>query len=236
PGSGTFEVPDISAIVQVAQEIGATSILDGTWSTPLFCQPLTLGVDVVVHSGSKYISGHSDAMLGLIVAKTEEDYRTLRKMSLSIGDRAGANDVFLALRGLRTLAVRLRQHEENTLKCLKWLEQQGEVDRILHPAHSDCPGHEYWRRDFNGSAGLFGVIFKSTIEEAKLRNMINHLTMFGIGLSWGGFESLILPVNPTPFRTATSWQEKGHLVRFNIGLEDGESLIADLENGFTFLK
>ncbi len=235
PGSATFEVPDIPAIAQVAKQASVVTILDGTWATPLLCQPLLLGVDVVVHSGSKYISGHSDAMLGLIVATSEENYQTVRKMSLSIGDRAGANDVFLALRGLRTLSVRLRQHTESTLQCIEWLEQQPEVERILHPAHQDCPGHEFWQRDFNGVAGLFSVVFRSGTEN-KIRAMINSLEMFGIGLSWGGFESLILPVDPTPFRTATSWNSVGPVVRFNIGLEDSSSLISDLQTGFKFLK
>ncbi|MEO9274518.1 cystathionine beta-lyase [Marinomonas sp. 5E14-1] len=235
PGSATFEVPDIPAIAAVAKAAGVTSILDGTWSTPLFCQPLTLGVDVVVHSGSKYISGHSDAMLGFIVAASEQDYAKARKMSLSFGDRAGANDVFLALRGLRTLSVRLRQHEESTMKCIQWLKEQPEVEEILHPAHSDCKGHEFWKRDFKGAAGLFSVVFKSGTEE-KVRAMINHLTLFGIGLSWGGYESLALPVDPSSFRTATTWQPVGPIVRFNIGLEDADSLIRDLEASFTIFK
>lgn len=235
PGSSTFEVPDIPAITAVTKKAGITSILDGTWSTPLYCQPLMLGVDVVVHSGSKYISGHSDAMLGFIVTAAEEDYHKARKMSLSFGDRAGANDVFLALRGLRTLSVRLRQHSENTLKCITWLEKQPEVVRILHPSHSDCPGHEFWLRDFKGASGLFSVVFKAGTEE-KVRTVVNNLTLFGIGLSWGGFESLAIPVDPTPFRTATTWVSEGPIIRFNIGLEDADSLISDLDAAFTFLK
>jgi cystathionine beta-lyase len=235
PGSATFEIPDIPAISAVAKKAGITSILDGTWSTPLYCQPLTLGVDVVVHSGSKYISGHSDAMLGFIVAATEEHYNKARKMSLSFGDRAGANDVFLALRGLRTLSVRLRQHSESTSKCIQWLEKQPEVVRILHPAHPDCTGHEFWLRDFKGAAGLFSVVFKQGTEE-NVRAMVDKLSLFGIGLSWGGFESLALPVDPTPFRTATKWVSEGPVVRFNIGLEDTDSLINDLSAAFTFLK
>ena len=235
PGSATFEIPDIPAIAAVAKKAGITSILDGTWSTPLFCQPLTLGVDAVVHSGSKYISGHSDAMLGFIVTATEENYNKARKMSLSFGDRAGANDVFLALRGLRTLSVRLRQHSESTSQCIKWLEKQPEVVRILHPAHSDCPGHEFWLRDFKGAAGLFSVVFKVGTEE-KVRAMVDNLALFGIGLSWGGYESLALPVDPAPFRTATKWVSEGPVVRFNIGLEDTDSLINDLSAAFTFLK
>ncbi|WP_191602122.1 cystathionine beta-lyase [Marinomonas algicola] len=235
PGSSTFEVPNIPAISEAARKSGAVSILDGTWATPLYCQPLKLGVDVVVHSGSKYLSGHSDAMLGFIVSSSKEHYRTTRKMSLFIGDRVGGNDVFLALRGLRTLSVRLRQHAENTQKCLDWLAQQSEVERILYPAHPDCPGHEFWQRDFAGATGLFSVIFKPGYE-TQIRTMINSLSLFGIGLSWGGFESLAIPVDPSPFRTATTWSSEGPVVRFHIGLEDPESLILDLENGFKFLK
>lgn len=235
PGSTTFEVPDIPSISATAKAFGAISILDGTWATPLYCQPLALGVDVVVHSGSKYLSGHSDAMLGFIVSGSKENHLKTRKMSLSIGDRVGGSDVFLALRGLRTLSVRLRTHAENTLKCIAWLAQQPEVVRILHPAHPDCPGHEFWQRDFCGVTGLFSVVFQPGSDE-KIRAMINQLSLFGIGLSWGGFESLAIPVDPTPFRSATKWQEEGPMVRFHIGLEDADSLILDLKNGFRLLK
>ena len=234
PGSGTFEVPDIPAITQITKERKITSLIDGTWSTPLFCKPLTLGIDVVVHSGSKYISGHSDAMLGFIVTNNEDDYEKTRKMSLAFGDRAGANDVFLALRGLRTLEVRLRQHQESTLKIIAWLKEQPVVARILHPASPDCPGHKYWSRDFKGAAGLFSVELNE-IPEKKVRKMINSLSLFGIGLSWGGFESLILPVEPAAFRVATEWKERGPLIRLNIGLENTESLIEDLAAGFKYL-
>lgn len=235
PGSGTFEVPDIQALAAVAKNAGAISIIDGTWATPLLCKPLTLGVDVVVHSGSKYISGHSDAMIGFIVANTEENYNKARKMSLAFGDRAGANDVFLALRGLRTLGVRLRHHEESTKKVIDWLQNQPEVARILHPAHPDCPGHEFWQRDFNGAAGLFSIELQPASAD-QVRAMVNSLELFSIGLSWGGFESLMLPVDPTSFRTATPWQAKGPIVRLNIGLEDPQTLIDDLQAGFKHLS
>lgn len=235
PGSGTFEVPDIQVLASVAKKAGATSIIDGTWATPLLCKPLTLGVDVVVHSGSKYISGHSDAMIGFIVAKSEEDYVKARKMSLAFGDRAGANDVFLALRGLRTLGVRLRQHEETTQKVIEWLQVQPEVSRILHPAHPDCPGHKFWKRDFNGAAGLFSIELKP-VSDACVKAMVNSLTLFSIGLSWGGFESLMLPVNPSAFRTAKPWDAEGPIVRLNIGLEDAQTLIDDLQTSFKHLS
>ena len=234
PGSGTFEVPDIPAITDVAKRHNIVSILDGTWSTPLFCKPITLGVDVVVHSGSKYISGHSDAMLGFIVTNSEDSYNKVRKMSLAFGDRAGANDVFLALRGLRTLEVRLRQHQESTLKIIDWLKDQPAVSRVLHPASPDCPGHDSWRRDFKGAAGLFSIEL-NVMPEKNIRAMINSLKLFAIGLSWGGFESLILPVDPSAYRVATEWKNRGPLIRLNIGLENTQSLIEDLETGFSHL-
>jgi len=234
PGSGTFEIPDIPAIAKAATDAGVISIIDGTWATPLLCQPLVLGVDVVVHSGSKYISGHSDAMLGFIVTASQENYSKARKMSLAFGDRAGSNDVFLALRGLRTLAIRIRQHQDSTAKVIEWLESHPVVSCILHPAHPDCPGHEFWQRDFKGSAGLFSLELKPVAEE-KVRKMINSLDLFSIGLSWGGYESLIVPVEPAPMRVATEWKERGPLVRLNIGLENTDSLIADLKSGFRYL-
>lgn len=234
PGSATFEVPNIPAITKVAKARKIISIIDGTWSTPLFCKPIKLGVDVVVHSGSKYISGHSDAMLGFIVTNSEANYKKVRKMSLAFGDRAGANDVFLALRGIRTLEVRLKQHQESTLKIIAWLKEQPAVSRILHPASPDCPGHEYWRRDFQGAAGLFSIELVKCPEQ-KVRAMINNLTLFSIGLSWGGFESLILPVDPSAFRVATEWKDRGPLIRLNIGLENTQSLIDDLTAGFGHL-
>ncbi len=233
PGSGTFEVPDVPAIAQAAHAQGALSILDATWATPVFCQPLSLGVDVVVHSGSKYISGHADAMIGFIVCKSAH-YDEMRKMALAFGDRAGANDIFLALRGLRTLEMRMRHHHESGMKIATWLAEQPSVSRILHPAFADCTGHNFWQRDFRGAGGLFSVVMQP-VGAGQLRAFIDGLTMFSVGLSWGGFESLALPVNPSPMRTATEWSSEGPLVRFNIGHEDPDSLIEDLAQAFRHL-
>ncbi len=224
PGSGTFEVPDIPAIARVARDGGAVSILDGTWATPVFCRPLQLGVDVVVHSGSKYIGGHADAMIGFIVCN-EATYELMRRMVLAFGDRAGSQDVFLALRGLRTLELRMKQVQEAGLTVARWLGAQPQVRKLLHPAFADCPGHEHWRRDFGGAAGLFGVLFRPC-SDAQLHAFVDALAMFSVGVSWGGFESLVLPV--APLRTATPWSEAGRLVRFSIGHEDPDSLIADI--------
>ena len=231
PGSGTFEVPDIPAIAKVARERGAISILDGTWATPVFCRPLELGVDVVVHSGSKYIGGHADAMIGFIVCN-EATYAPLRKMALSFGDRAGSQEVFLALRGLRTLEMRMKHAQEAGLAVARWLAAQPQTLRVLHPAFPECPGHESWKRDFAGAAGLFSVLFKPC-SDRQLHAFVDALEMFGIGVSWGGFESLVLPV--TPKRTASPWTAEGRVVRFGIGNEDTESLTEDLAKALPLL-
>lgn len=231
PGSGTFEFPDIQGIAKAARRKGVITILDGTWATPIFCRPLSLGVDVVVHSGSKYIGGHSDGMIGFI-ACTEKTHMPIRKTVMAVGDKPGAQEVHLALRGLRTLDLRMRRVHDAGIEVATWLRNRPEVVKVLHPVFDDCPGHDYWRRDFSGAAGLFGVVFKPTTDD-KLRHFVDSLQMFGIGVSWGGFESLVLPVKP--LRTATSWSEKGPLVRFNIGFEDTASLIDDLERALPLL-
>ncbi len=231
PGSGTFEVPDIPTIARLARERGALTILDGTWATPVFCQPLRLGVDVVVHSGSKYIGGHSDCMIGFIVCN-EASYAPMRKMVLAFGDRAGAQDVFLALRGLRTLEMRMKHAEAAGMEVAAWLQQQPQVLKLLHPAFPDCPGHAYWRRDFSGAAGLFSAVFKDC-SDAQLHAFVDALDLFGVGVSWGGFESLVLPV--TPHRSAKPWREEGRVVRFSIGNESTSSLIENLSGALVHL-
>ncbi|MEM7428155.1 MAG: cystathionine beta-lyase [Pseudomonadota bacterium] len=233
PGSGTFEVPDIAAIADAARAHGAISILDGTWATPVFCQPLSLGVDIVAHSGSKYICGHADAMIGFIVCKAAH-YDQMRRMVLAYGDRAGATDIFLALRGLRTLELRMRNHHEAGMKIAHWFADRPEVRRVLHPALPDCPGHEHWSSQFSGAGGLFSVEFVSATH-AQSCAFIDALRLFSVGLSWGGFESLALPVDPSAMRTATLWENRGTLIRFNIGNESPESLIADLEQSIHHL-
>ncbi len=232
PGSGTFEVPDIPAIAQIARENGAVSIIDGTWATPVFCRPLDLGVDVVVHSGSKYIGGHADSMIGFIVCN-EATYPTMRRTAVAFGERAGSQDVFLSLRGLRTLEIRMRQVEQAGLAVATWLREQAQVLRVLHPALPDCPGHRNWQRDFQGSAGLFSVVLKPVSDDC-LHAFVDGLRMFGIGVSWGGYESLVLPVAPN--RVVSPWQEDGRVVRFSIGFEDTDSLTQDLARALSFLK
>ncbi|MEM9148638.1 MAG: cystathionine beta-lyase [Pseudomonadota bacterium] len=231
PGSGTFEVPDIPAIAAAARAGGALSILDGTWATPIFCQPLTLGVDMVVHSGSKYIGGHSDTMIGFVVC-SETSAAAARKMALTFGERPGSLDVTLSLRGLRTLDMRMRHAETAGMEIANWLALQPQVRRVLHPAFPDCPGHVFWKRDFSGAAGLFSVILR-TEDTAKIHAFVDALALFGIGASWGGFESLVLPV--VPHRTATPWTEPGGILRFGIGNETSESLIEDLAQALPLL-
>lgn len=232
PGSGTFEVPDIPAIAGAARAAGVPSILDGTWATPIFCQPLALGVDIVVASMSKYLSGHSDCMMGLI-ASTAEHATATRKTVMAVGDKTGGQEVFLALRGLRTLKIRMEHFDQAGREMARWLDEQPQVKRLLHPAFESCPGHAFWKRDFSGAAGLFGVVFHPC-PDAQVRAFVDSLHHFGIGVSWGGYESLVLPV--TPQRSAGTWDENGQLVRFNIGLEDTDTLKADLAAALPLLN
>ena len=233
PGTGTFEIPDIPGIAKLARKKGAISILDGTWATPVFCQPMKLGVDIVVHSGSKYIGGHSDVMIGFIVCN-HFHYDQMRRMALAIGDRAGSQDIFLTLRGLRSLELRMLRHQASAMKLAEWLSHQHQVLKVLHPAFPECPGHEYWTRDFSGSSGLFSVLFKPCSHQ-QLTKFVDGLRMFSVGLSWGGYESLALPVDPSAFRTAKPWTEKGQLVRFSIGNEAVDDLITDIDQSLHYL-
>ena len=232
PGSGTFEMPDIPAIAGAARAAGIPSILDGTWATPIFCQPLTLGVDVVVASMSKYLSGHSDCMMGMI-ASTAEHTMPIRKTVMAVGDKTGGQEVALALRGLRTLKIRMEHFDKAGREMAAWFARQPQVKRVLHPALPSCPGHAFWQRDFSGAAGLFGVVFHPCGDD-RIRAFVDALHHFGIGVSWGGYESLVLPV--TPQRSAGTWTEEDQLVRFNIGLEDTDSLKADLAAALPLLN
>ncbi|MEN8831444.1 MAG: cystathionine beta-lyase [Pacificibacter sp.] len=232
PGSGTFEIPDIPAIAKAARDASIPSIIDSTWATPLFCKPLDLGCDVVVASCSKYISGHSDCMMGMIASNTMY-HDQIRKTVFAIGDKPGSHEVFLALRGLRTLKVRMEYFDKAGREIATWLGQQKQVKTVLHPAFESCPGHDFWKRDFTGAAGLFSVIFHPC-SAAQIRDFVDALHHFGIGVSWGGYESLVLPVDP--MRSAKAWTETGALVRFNIGLEDTDSLKADLQAALPLLN
>lgn len=224
PGSGTFEVPDIPAIADAARAAGVPSIIDSTWATPIFCQPIALGVDIIVASMSKYLSGHSDCMMGMIACNAAHA-TYIRKTTFAFGDKTGGQEVFLALRGLRTLKMRMEYFDKAGREIAAWLSTQPQVKTILHPAFESCPGHAHWVRDFSGAAGLFGVVFH-TCSDDQVRVFVDALHHFGIGVSWGGYESLVLPVKPQ--REAGTWTTRGQLIRFNIGLEDIDSLKADL--------
>ncbi len=235
PGSLTFEIQDIPAISAAAKTVGAKVLIDNTWATPLLLQPLRLGADVSIHSATKYIVGHADAMLGAIVCANEDSWLKVKKTATRTGACAGPDDIFLGLRGLRTLSVRLKQHQENALALADWLEKRPEVTRILHPAHPDFPGHALWKRDFAGSSGLFSVVIKP-VPKTALAAMLDHLELFGMGYSWGGFESLILPTRPAAIRTATRWDDPGIVLRLHAGLEDAGDLIRDLDSAFKRLN
>jgi cystathionine beta-lyase len=235
PGSHTFEVQDVPAIVRVARERGAVTMMDNTWATPLRFKAIAHGVDVSLHAGTKYIAGHSDLVIGLITAKDEATFRTLKDSVAAFGDCVAPDVCFQALRGLRTLAVRLRHHEQAALEIARWLQARPEVKRVLHPALPEDPGHALWQRDFQGASGLFGVVLHTGSEQA-VAAMIDPMAYFKIGSSWGGYESLIVPAYPQGNRTAVSWSEPGFLLRISIGLEAVEDLIADLEAGFARLR
>jgi cystathionine beta-lyase len=235
PGSLTFEVQDVPAIAEAARRRGITVIADNTWGTPLYFKPFAHGVDVSVQAATKYIVGHSDAMLGAITC-TKEAWPRLRRSTHELGQTAGPDDVYLGQRGLRTLAVRLKQHWKAGVALAEWIARQPEVERVLHPALPGDPGHAIWKRDFTGACGLFGVVLKEGITERALGAMIDGLELYGIGSSWGGFESLIVPFDPRETRTATQWPHKGPCFRIHAGLENVEDLIADLEAGFERLR
>jgi cystathionine beta-lyase len=233
PGSLTFEMQDVSAIAAVAHDKGATVLMDNTWATPLYYRPLDHGVDLSIQAGTKYIGGHSDVMLGTVSANEATVAKLKQTVRLS-GLCEGPDDVYLGLRGLRTLAVRLDRHYASGVAVARWLEQRPEVLRMLHPALESHPGHALWKRDFKGASGLFSMVLKPVPQKAYYA-FVDTLELFGIGASWGGYESLAIPFDCTPIRTATKWQPGGPTVRFHIGLEAVEDLTADLERGFAAL-
>src|SRR5215207_1682250 len=234
PGSQTFEMQDIPAIAEVARRRGAVVVMDNTWATPLFFPPHEHGVDLAIESGTKYCSGSSDLLLGLVSAN-ERSWPALRRTFDSFSMCAGPEDVFLALRGLRTMPLRLREHERQALEMARWLETRPEVARVLHPALESDPGHAIWKRDFKGSSGLFSIVLEPAPKRA-LAAMLDGLELFGIGASWGGFESLAIPFDCAAYRTATRWNPPGPALRLHIGLEDLDDLKGDLDAGFARLR
>jgi cystathionine beta-lyase len=230
PGSQTFEMPDISAIAAVAHARDALVIDDNTWATPLYHRSLDQGVDISMQAATKYIGGHSDIMFGAISANAKA-WPLIAEAIQLLGVCAGPDDVFLALRGLRTLAVRLAQHHRSAIEVARWLATRPEVVRVLHPALETDPGHAIWRRDFTGASGLFSIVLKPAPQKA-VDALLDAVKLFGMGYSWGGFESLVIPFDCEGYRTATKWAPGGPTLRFHIGLENVEDLKADLERGF----
>ncbi len=238
PGSLSFEMQDVAAIAKAAHEKaihpkGALVLMDNTWATPLYFRPLDYGVDLVIQAGTKYIGGHSDVMLGTVSANAAT-VEALKSTVRLTGLHEGPDDTYLGLRGLRTLGVRLERHYQSGLAVARWLERRPEVLCVLHPALPSHPGHALWKRDFTGASGLFSMVLKPVPQRAH-HAFINTLELFGIGASWGGYESLAIPFDCAPLRTATRWEPGGPTVRFQIGLEAVEDLTADLERGFAAL-
>ena len=234
PGSQTFEMQDLPAIAEVAHRHGALVITDNTWATPLYFRPLDHGADIALMAATKYVVGHSDALMGSIAANAAA-WPALKAVHGDFGLCCGPDDVNLALRGVRTMAVRLDRHQASALTVARWLAGRPEVARVLHPALPDDPGHAIWKRDFTGASGLFGFVTRPCPLDA-VKAMLDGLAYFGLGYSWGGFESLAIVADPRRYRTATAWTEPGHLIRLHIGLEDPADLIADLEAGLERLN
>jgi cystathionine beta-lyase len=233
PGSQTFEMQDIPAIARVAHQKGAVVLMDNTWATPLYFRAFEHGVDLSIQAGTKYIGGHSDIMFGTISAN-EATWPKLNETAGNFGLCAGPDDIYLAQRGLRTLSVRLERHQRSALEIARWFEQRPEVLQVLHPALPSHPGHAIWKRDFTGASGLFSIMLKPVSEQA-LYAFCDALTLFGMGFSWGGYESLVIIFDCKDYRTATRWEPGGLGLRFHIGLEDTRDLIVDLERGFAAL-
>ncbi len=235
PGSHTFEVQDVPMLARVAHEHGAKLFMDNTWGIHTF-QPFNHGVDVSIQALTKYIGGHSDIILGAVTVASESDWAWLRAGALDLGQYASPDDCWLALRGARTLKVRLDQQANSALRIAKWLADRAEVQRVLHPALPSCPGHAFWKRDFSGACGLFGIVFEPRFDYEAVCAMVDSLRLFGIGASWGGYESLALPTSFTITRSQGTGVFGGEMLRLQIGLEHVDDLINDLDAGLTVLR
>ncbi len=235
PGSHTFEVQDVPALAAVARAHGAKVLMDNTWGIHFF-QPFRHGVDVSIQALTKYVAGHSDVLLGAVIVTDDDDWRKLRKAALELGQFASPDDCWLALRGARTMPLRLKRQMESALEVARWLDGRPEVFRVLHPALPSCPGHDLWVRDFTGACSLFGVVFDPRFGQEAVHAMADAVELFGIGASWGGYESLILPTTGFIGRTAGTGAFGGEAVRIHIGLEAPDDLIADLEQGLAVMR
>jgi cysteine-S-conjugate beta-lyase len=234
PGSLTFEVQDIPAIAALAHARGARVILDNTWATPLGYRSFDHGVDVSVHAVTKYIGGHSDVLLGAVIANADA-YVPLARLWTDMGITASSDDCFLGLRGLRTLGVRLARHAASAMEVARWLARQPEVREVLYPPLPGGRGHALWTRDFRCASGLFGIVLQP-VDAAAVARMLDGMRLFGLGWSWGGFESLLIPTWPGRARTVTTWEPGGPALRCAIGLEDPQDLIEDLDDGLRRLR
>ncbi|MDX5627477.1 MULTISPECIES: cystathionine beta-lyase [unclassified Brenneria] len=232
PGSLTFEMQDIPAIADVAHRHNALVVMDNTWASPLYFQPFAKGVDISVQAATKYIAGHSDVMMGVVTA-TETTYPRLKSTTHELGLIASPDDCYLALRGLRTMPLRLERHWQTGIRLAEFIAGQPEVARVIHPALPGDPGYALWQRDFTGASGLFAFELRPEMAE-KRSALVDALRLFGIGSSWGGYESLILPVNP--LRSVHLQKHSGTLLRIHAGLENANDLIADLDQAFAFIR
>jgi cysteine-S-conjugate beta-lyase len=230
PGSQTLEVQDVPAITKAAHAHGAVVVMDNTWATPLYFKPFEHGVDVSVHAATKYIVGHSDATMGVITT-TREHWDTIREQAFATGLTTGGDDLYLALRGLRTLPLRMERHWQSGLLVADWLAGRPEIEAVLHPARPGAPGHALWKRDFLGASGLFSVVFKPCTD-AAFRGFVDQLELFGLGFSWGGFESLAMPFDPRCGRNTEGWPYAGPALRLHVGLEAVDDLVADCKAAF----
>jgi len=229
PGSQTFEIQDLSPIAQIARDRGIVTMIDNTWATPLFLRPLDLGIDISIHAATKYIGGHSDIMLGTVTAN-EATFEAVKATWNALGECAGPDVAWLGQRGIRTLSARLKEQMEAGLTVARWLEARPEIDQVLHPALESHPDHALWKQYFSGASSLFSIVLKPG-PNAALAAFLDDLALFGMGASWGGYESLVLPFDPRGVRTATAWDAEGPAVRLHIGLEAIDDLLADLEAG-----
>jgi cystathionine beta-lyase len=234
PGSLTFEMQDIPAIAAAAHAREIPVLADNTWGTPYFFRAFERGVDISIHSATKYIVGHADAMMGIIVTN-QQHWRTVRRTVADYGYSASPDDCYLALRGLRTLGVRLKHQMQSALKVAGWLRARPEVKRVLFPALEGDPGHAIWKRDFSGAAALFSFVM-AVADGRQTAAFVNALELFGIGSSWGGYESLVSVAHAEKIRTATRWNPGGETIRLHVGLEDPDDLIADLQRGFASMQ
>lgn len=235
PGSLTFEVQDTPALAKLAHASGAALIVDNTWGAGFYCKPIALGADVSVQAGTKYLAGHSDVMIGTITSANESIAARIYDSLVQLGSAASPDDVYLAHRGMRTLGVRLRQSGDTGFRLARWLQTRPEIAAIMHPGFENHPSHDLWKRDFTGASGLFSAVF-NPVSETAIAAFFDALRVFGIGFSWGGYESLAVRVRPERARSVKLWQSPGPVVRFHAGLEDPEDLIADLDTALAAMN